>query len=83
MARYILRRLIQAIPIIIGISLISFFIVYLAPGDPFDRFRSNRVSPEVIENLRRIYGLDQPLPIQFFKWFTSFWSFPWDPTAWG
>jgi peptide/nickel transport system permease protein len=83
MARYILRRLIQAIPIIIGISLISFFIVYLAPGDPFDRFRSNRVSPEVIENLRRIYGLDQPLPIQFIKWFTSFWSFPWDPTAWG
>lgn len=83
MARYILRRLIQAIPIIIGISLISFFIVYLAPGDPFDRFRSNKVSPEVIENLRRVYGLDQPLPIQFTKWFTKFWSFPWDPTAWG
>jgi peptide/nickel transport system permease protein len=83
MARYIARRLIQAIPIIIGISIISFLIVYLSPGDPFDRFRSNKVSPEVIENLRRVYGLDQPLPVQFVKWFTSFWSFPWNPTAWG
>ena len=83
MARYIARRLIQTIPIIIGISIISFLIVYLSPGDPFDRFRSNKVSPEVIENLRRVYGLDQPLPVQFVKWFTSFWSFPWNPTAWG
>ncbi len=83
MARYVLRRLIQAIPIIIGISVIAFFIVYLAPGDPFDRFRSNKVSPEVIANLRRVYGLDQPLPVQFFKWFTTFWTFPWDNTAWG
>jgi peptide/nickel transport system permease protein len=83
MARYVLRRLIQAIPILIGISIIAFFIVYLAPGDPFDRFRSNKVSPEVIANLRRVYGLDQPLPVQFYKWFTTFWTFPWDNTAWG
>ncbi len=83
MARYVVRRLIQAIPIIIGISIIAFAIVHLAPGDPFDRFRSNKVSPEVIENLRRVYGLDQPLPVQFVKWFTTFWTFPWDATAWG
>ena len=83
MARYALRRLIQAIPIIVGISIIAFFIVYSAPGDPFDRFRSNKVSPEVIDNLRRVYGLDQPLPVQFVKWFTAFWQFPWDATAWG
>jgi peptide/nickel transport system permease protein len=83
MARYILRRLIQAIPIIIGISVITFLIVYLAPGDPFDRFRSNKVSPEVLANLRRVYGLDQPLPVQFWNWFSTFWSFPWNPLAWG
>lgn len=83
MARYVVRRLIQAIPIIIGISIITFAIVHLAPGDPFDRFRSNKVSPEVIENLRRVYGLDQPIPVQFYKWFTTFWTFPWDNTAWG
>jgi len=83
MARYVLRRLIQAIPILVGISIISFAIVFLAPGDPFDRFRSNKVSPEVIENLRRVYGLDQPILVQFVKWFTTFWRFPFDPTAWG
>jgi peptide/nickel transport system permease protein len=83
MTTYVLRRLIQAIPIIIGISVVSFAIVYLSPGTPFDRFRSNRVPPEVIDNLMRVYGFDQPLPIQFFKWFTHFWSFPWDNTAWG
>ncbi len=83
MATYVLRRLIQAIPILIGISVISFIIVNVAPGTPFDRFRSNRVPPEVINNLMRVYGFDQPLPVQFFKWFTRFWSFPLDNTAWG
>ena len=83
MARYVFRRLIQAIPILIGISVISFLVVHLAPGDPFDRFRSPRVAPEVLENLRRIYGLDQPLPVQFWRWFSTFWTFPWDHTAWG
>ena len=83
MATYILRRLIQAIPIVIGISVISFAIIYLTPGSPFDRLRSNKVDPAVIANLMRVYGFDQPLPIQFFKWFTHFWSFPWDKTAWG
>ncbi len=83
MATYILRRLIQAVPIIIGISVISFAIVYLTPGSPVDKFRTPRVTPETIQNLIHLYGLDQPLPVQFWNWFTHFWSFPWDPTAWG
>jgi peptide/nickel transport system permease protein len=83
MATYVLRRLIQAIPILIGISVVSFLIINLAPGDPTDRFRSGRVSPETINNLIRLYGLDRPLPEQFFKWFTTFWTFPWNPAAWG
>ena len=83
MATYILRRLIQAIPILIGISVVSFLIVYLAPGDPLDRFRSGRVSPQVIENLRRLYGLDKPLLEQFVSWFTAFWQFPFRHDAWG
>jgi peptide/nickel transport system permease protein len=83
MATYILRRLIQAIPIIVGISILSFLIVYLTPGSPVDRFRSPRVPASVIAALIHSYGLDQPLPVQFVKWFTKFWSFPWDPTAWG
>jgi peptide/nickel transport system permease protein len=61
MASYIFRRLLQSIPILIGIAIISFMIVHIAPGSPIDRFRSGRVSPETIRNLIRLYGLDQPL----------------------
>jgi peptide/nickel transport system permease protein len=61
MAAYIFRRLLQSIPILIGIAIISFMIVHIAPGSPIDRFRSGRVSPETINNLIRLYGLDQPL----------------------
>src|SRR4249920_627663 len=61
MAAYIFRRLLQSIPILIGIAIISFMIVHIAPGSPIDRFRSGRVSPETIHNLIRLYGLDQPL----------------------
>src|SRR5450759_5820308 len=83
MASYILRRLIQAIPIIIGISLISFLIVHLTPGSPVDKFRTPRVSPDTINNLIRLYGLNESLPVQFGKWFSKFWTFPFDNTAWG
>jgi len=83
MASYIIRRLIQAIPIIIGISVLSFAIVYLTPGSPVDKFRTPRVSPETIARLIHLYGLDQPLPIQFVNWFTSFWTFPVNNLAWG
>ena len=82
MATYIVRRLIQAVPIMFGISLISFLIMYTAPGSPVDRFRSGRVSPEVINNLIRLYGLDQPLPVQYVKWFSTFVQF-WRTDAWG
>jgi peptide/nickel transport system permease protein len=83
MATYVLRRLIQAIPILIGISVVSFLIINLAPGDPTDRFRSGRVSAETIANLVRLYGLDKPLPEQFVRWFTAFWQFPFRADAWG
>jgi peptide/nickel transport system permease protein len=83
MATYVLRRLIQAIPILVGISVISFLIINLAPGDPTDRFRSGRVSAETIANLIRLYGLDKPLPEQFVSWFTAFWQFPIRNDAWG
>ena len=82
MLMYVARRLIQSIPIMIGIALIVFMIVYLSPGDPTDRFRTPRVSAEQIENLRRLYGLDKPLPEQFVRWFTSFLQV-WRVDAWG
>ncbi|HLX35961.1 MAG TPA: ABC transporter permease [Candidatus Limnocylindrales bacterium] len=83
MASYTIRRLIQAIPIVIGISVISFAIVYLTPGNFVDKFRTGRVSEATIQNLIHVYGLDQPLPVQFWKWFTNFWTFPVNNLAWG
>jgi peptide/nickel transport system permease protein len=72
MISYLLRRLLGAIPLLLGILTIIFFIIHLAPGDPTARFFNPNVSPEVIEQMRRNLGLDQPLHIQYFKWVTSF-----------
>jgi peptide/nickel transport system permease protein len=83
MATYVTRRLIQALPILIGISIVAFAIVHLAPGDPIDRFRSGRVSQQTIQNLIKLYGLDKPVLEQFFSWFTAFWQFPFRSEAWG
>ncbi len=82
MATYILRRTLQAIPILFGVAVVSFAIVQLAPGEPIDRFRSPTTPPEVLDNLRRLYGLDQPVHEQFVRWITSFVQF-WRDDAWG
>lgn len=82
MATFILRRIIQAIPILIGIAVVAFFIVRLAPGSPIDRFRGGRVSPEVIQNLIVLYQLDKPLPDQLWSWLTTF-PQVWREDAWG
>ena len=72
MLRYILKRLLQAIPLLVGIATITFVMVHLAPGDPMDMYMEQRfqrdVDPQVIELLRKKYGLDQPLPVQYVKW---------------
>jgi len=82
MATYILRRTLQAIPILFGVAIVSFAIVQLAPGSPIDRFRSPNVHPDTLDNLVRLYGLDKPVWEQFVNWFTSFVQF-WRADAWG
>ncbi|HEX5038959.1 MAG TPA: ABC transporter permease [Candidatus Limnocylindria bacterium] len=82
MLTYIIRRLILSIPILFGVALISFLLVYLAPGDPLGRFLTPNVRPEVLEKLREIYGLDKPLFEQFVGWITHYVQV-WDPLAWG
>jgi peptide/nickel transport system permease protein len=82
MLTYIIRRLILSIPILFGVALISFLLVYLAPGDPLGRFLTPNVRPEVLERLREIYGLDKPLPDQFFGWITNYVQV-WRPESWG
>ncbi|HEX5868795.1 MAG TPA: ABC transporter permease, partial [Longimicrobium sp.] len=73
MIGYLLRRLLGAIPLLLGILTLIFFVMHLAPGDPTDRIFSNpNVSPEVIEQMRRNLGLDKPLHVQYGRWLWSF-----------
>jgi peptide/nickel transport system permease protein len=72
MGAYILRRLLGAIPLLLGIATILFFVIRLAPGDPTSLYYNPNTPPEIIEQLRRNLGLDQPLHIQYFLWLTSF-----------
>ena len=72
MIRFILLRILQAIPTIIGVTFLSFVIIKLAPGDFLDQLKLNpQISPETIERLKKLYGLDQPLLIQYIKWLKS------------
>lgn len=69
MTAFILRRLLNAIPTLIGCSLVIFFITQAAPGDFLSaRLADPNISPAQIENLRRNFGLDQPIYQQYFTW---------------
>ncbi len=70
MLKYILRRLILLIPLLIGISLITFLVMHLAPGKPTDiqTQLNQKVSLQVRERLEKLYGLDKPLMVQYYEW---------------
>jgi peptide/nickel transport system permease protein len=69
MANYLLRRLIVAVPSLLGISLILFVLLALAPGDPFGELASNpNIPPEVREALRIKFGMDDPILIRYLHW---------------
>jgi len=69
MAKYLVRRLIQAIPVVIGISIISYAIMLSAPGGPVERFANNpKITNAQKEQFKRAWGLDQPIPIQYCRW---------------
>ena len=72
MGKYILRRLIIALPSLLGISLILFVLLALAPGDPFGELASNsNIPPEVQEALRVKFGIDDPILIRYFRWLVA------------
>jgi peptide/nickel transport system permease protein len=70
MGKYITRRLLQMIPLMLGISVIMFALIQSAPGGPEEMFlESGRfIDPTLIESYRQRLGLDQPVYIQYFKW---------------
>lgn len=74
MLLYIFKRLILMIPLIFGITLISFSVIHLAPGSPVEveSEMSLKASTQARENLKKLYGLDKPLHIQYFEWLKRF-----------
>jgi peptide/nickel transport system permease protein len=70
MVQYLVRRLLQMIPLLLGISIIMFALIQAAPGGPEAVFFENGrfINPQLVESYRRRLGLDQPIPIQYVKW---------------
>lgn len=72
MHKYLLRRVLITIPTLIGISLVLFTVLAMAPGDPFEELALNpNIPAEVRLNLRHQFGLDDPIPVRYVRWFTS------------
>jgi len=68
MAGYILKRLLSAVPVLLGITVIVFAIMALIPGDPATAILGSYATPENVEKLNRDLGLDKPLVQQYFIW---------------
>jgi peptide/nickel transport system permease protein len=66
--RYIGRRLLGVIPLVLGVATILFFVVNLAPGDPALRYVSPNLSAETVEQIRVNMGLDRPVHVRYVKW---------------
>lgn len=75
MVKYIIRRLLQALLIVVLVSMVVFTLIRMLPGDPIQIVVSQRVmndarvDPEMYERLKHEYGLDRPVPVQFVRWF--------------
>jgi peptide/nickel transport system permease protein len=78
--QYIIKRLLQAIPLLIGVSIIGFAMMHLAPGGPLAVYTLNpTITAQDIERIKHVFGLDQAIHIQYVKWaygiFTGNWGF--------
>ncbi len=73
MLLYSLRRLLLAVPLLIGITFVSFMVIHLAPGEPVDLQTGElavKASAQAKQSLRELYGLDKPLHVQYWSWLT-------------
>ncbi|OLC91150.1 MAG: hypothetical protein AUH86_21305 [Acidobacteria bacterium 13_1_40CM_4_58_4] len=70
--RFLSRRLIHAVLVLFGVSILTFLFTSLAPGDYFDEMRLNpQIAPETVVALRAQYQLDRPLPVRYARWLNS------------
>jgi peptide/nickel transport system permease protein len=65
---YAARRILYAVPIAIGVTVICFCLVFLAPGDPIQMLLPPDASQQDVVYLKKLYGFDKPIPVQYFKW---------------
>jgi peptide/nickel transport system permease protein len=65
LTRYVVRRLLQMIPIALGVTILVFFLIHLVPGDPARTMLGTRATPQGIARLHEQWGLDEPLPVQY------------------
>src|ERR687892_2493349 len=68
---YALRRIVLAVPLLLGITLVSFMVIHLAPGEPVDLQTGDlsvQSSAQAKQLLYEMYGLDKPLPVQYWNW---------------
>lgn len=78
MGPYLLRRLLIAVPSLLGISVVLFTVLALAPGDPFGEMANNpNIPAEVRENLRAQFGLDDPIWQRYFRWLAAMFRGDW------
>ena len=68
MLLYLLHRVLYTLPIAIGVTIVCFALIHLAPGDPLSAVIPEGASTEVVAQLKAAYGFDQPLPIQYLNW---------------
>ena len=94
MLAYILRRLVAIIPILVLVSVITFVIIQLPPGDFFTTLQAEVAETgggqdkEIIKKLQEVYGLDKPIHVQYIKWIAGFrrldfgYSLEWNAPVW-
>jgi peptide/nickel transport system permease protein len=67
-SRYLIRRLLLLVPVLLGVSLVVFLVLHLSPGDPAEIMLGPQATAEDVAGLRAALGLDQPLPVQYARW---------------
>src|SRR6185436_11637593 len=68
MTQYVARRVLAIVPVLIGISILVFLLVHLIPGDVAAILLGTTATDQQVETLRRTFGLDRPLPVQYLDW---------------
>jgi peptide/nickel transport system permease protein len=66
--RYLTRRILSLVPVLAGVSVVVFLVLHLSPGDPAEVMLGSQATQEDLARLRAQLGLDEPLPVQYFRW---------------